>query len=73
MAPHDYRRLLLAHRDASPAYVPARIVDEPSRAPRAFDVLSDASGSRVPLLADSAEPGTTRPAPALRSVPFRPI
>ena len=44
MAPHDFRRLLLAHRDAGLDRVLPRVADAPSRTPGAPDVLPSAPG-----------------------------
>ena len=57
MAPHDYRRLLLAHRDPGPARIPAGHATEPSATPRAGDAVLKPAASRAASPADQPEPG----------------
>ncbi len=60
MAPHDCRRLLLAHRDAAPAHGPDRAASAPSRTPCLADPVQPASGQPGPRVALASEPGAAQ-------------
>ena len=66
MAPHDCRRLLLAHRDAGPAHVPDRVTSAPVRTPGLADPVQPAHGQADPCVA--SEPARPRAVPALRTI-----